>query len=324
VFEVYEYAVTQYDKASDEGGLFVEYINTFLKLKAEASGYPTWVSTSQDEDRFIDAFKASEGIFLDKDKIQPNAARRALAKLCLNSFWGKLCERNNRPRSKMITDPQELYRFLVTPGIEVMNLAIVSDSVCWASWRYAEEEEIPNLRHTNEVIGAYVTAGARMHLYKYLDKLRERALYCDTDSVLYIQDDEPPYIEYGDNLGDMTNELRPDEYIDEFVSGGPKNYAYRICNRGDASKDPKTVCKVRGITLNYSAIQSVCFDVLKQMILRGEPEVVTVRTEKKIKRKRTLGGCVTIVTEPEDKKYSITFLKRRRLGNNTSLPFGYK
>jgi len=324
VFEVYEYVVTQYDRQSGEGGLFVEYINSFLKLKAEASGYPMWVSSPEDEDRFINAFYTSEGILLDKNEIRLNAARRALAKLFLNSFWGKLTERNNRTRSKMITDPQELYRFLVMPGIEVVNLMIASDQVCWASWRYAEEEKIPSLRHTNEVIGSYVTTGARIHLYKYLDKLQERALYCDTDSVLYIQDDDKPIlIECGDNLGDMTNELKPNEFIDEFVSGGPKNYAYRICNR-DASKESKTVCKVRGITLNYSSVQVVKFDMLKQMILKGEPEVVMVHTKKKIKRKREPGGCVSIITEPEDKMYRITFLKRRRQADNTSLPFGYK
>ena len=38
VFEVYEYEVTQYDPTTGQGGLFVEYINTFLNLKAEASG----------------------------------------------------------------------------------------------------------------------------------------------------------------------------------------------------------------------------------------------------------------------------------------------
>ena len=46
--EVFEYAVTQYDRATGEGGLFVEYINTFLKLKTEASGYPSWVLTPSD------------------------------------------------------------------------------------------------------------------------------------------------------------------------------------------------------------------------------------------------------------------------------------
>ena len=43
VYEVYEYEVTPYDPTTGQGGLFVEYINTFLKLKAEASGYPSWV-----------------------------------------------------------------------------------------------------------------------------------------------------------------------------------------------------------------------------------------------------------------------------------------
>jgi hypothetical protein len=41
--EVYQYEVTQYNPDTSDGGLFVEYINTFLKLKAEASGYPSWV-----------------------------------------------------------------------------------------------------------------------------------------------------------------------------------------------------------------------------------------------------------------------------------------
>jgi len=46
--EVYgfsEYQATKYDPTTDQGGLFVEYINTFVKLKAEASGYHSWVRT---------------------------------------------------------------------------------------------------------------------------------------------------------------------------------------------------------------------------------------------------------------------------------------
>ena len=53
VFEVYEYEVTQYDPTTGQGGLFVEYINNFLKLKTEASGYPSWVRTPEDDDSYI-------------------------------------------------------------------------------------------------------------------------------------------------------------------------------------------------------------------------------------------------------------------------------
>jgi hypothetical protein len=39
--ELYQYEDTKYNPATGDGGLFVEYINTFLKLKAEYSGYPS-------------------------------------------------------------------------------------------------------------------------------------------------------------------------------------------------------------------------------------------------------------------------------------------
>jgi hypothetical protein len=237
-------------------------------------------------------------------------------------MWGKLTERNSRVRTKMISDPRELYRFLVMPGIEVMNLLFSSDDVVWASWRFIAEEKIPCLRHTKEFLGAFVASAARMHLYSYLDHLQENALYCDTDSVFYIQrEDEPMLIECGDKLDDMTDDLKPGECTSEFVSAGPKNYAYRICERGGKEK---TACKVRGITLNYSASRCVNFDVIKDMILNGRPDdTVTAHTDKKIKRKKR-GAGVSVVTEPEDKIYRISFLKRQRLSDNTSVPFGYK
>ena len=102
----------------------------------------------------------------------------------------------------MISDPHELYRFVATPGIEVATLTFASDDVVWASWRFIAEEDIPNLRHTNEVIGAYVTDGARLHLYSYLDKLQERMIYCDTVSFLFVQPrDEQPLVETGVTRG---------------------------------------------------------------------------------------------------------------------------
>jgi len=87
----------------------------------------------------------------------------------------------------MISDPHQIYIFLATPGIKFANLMFARDDVVWASWRFMAEERIQNIRHTNEVIGAYVIAGTRLHLYWYLDRLHERALYCDTDSIMFVQ-----------------------------------------------------------------------------------------------------------------------------------------
>jgi hypothetical protein len=78
----------------------------------------------------------------------------------------------------------------------------------------------------------------------------------------------------------MTSELKPGEFIEEYVSGRPKNFAYTTVNSMTGKQ--KTVCKVKGITLNYCALQLVNFDKIKDMILKGDDkETVTDHTAKK-------------------------------------------
>ena len=64
----------------------MNYMNTFLKLKAESSGYPGWVRNHEDEDRYVESFWQSEGISLDRECIKFKAAKRDVAKLCLNTI----------------------------------------------------------------------------------------------------------------------------------------------------------------------------------------------------------------------------------------------
>jgi hypothetical protein len=61
--------------------------------------------------------------------------------------------------------------------------------------------------------------------------------------------------------------------------------------------------------MNYTASQLVKYNVIRDMILKGESDAVNVHTEK-IKRKkngRTEGGsaCVSLIMELEDKIYTI-------------------
>jgi len=60
----------------------------------------------------------------------------------------------------------------------------------------------------------------------------------------------------------------------------------------------------------------VNFEKIKE-ILSKDDETVIVRTENKIKRKKIDGG-VYLISEPEDKTYRLSFLKRRHLNDNTS------
>ena len=88
-------------------------------------------------------------------------------------------------------------------------MAFAGDEVFCLSWKLSAEKCVPNLPQTNEVVGAYVTACARIYLYSDLNRIQENAIYCDTDSVIFIQPSAEPWpIATGENLGDMQSELK--------------------------------------------------------------------------------------------------------------------
>ena len=39
------------------GGLFTEYVNTFLKIKQENSGYPNWCQNENDKIKYIQDYE---------------------------------------------------------------------------------------------------------------------------------------------------------------------------------------------------------------------------------------------------------------------------
>ena len=46
VYEVWQYdTITKYDPSTGDGVLFAQYINTFMKIRMEASGYPSQCNT---------------------------------------------------------------------------------------------------------------------------------------------------------------------------------------------------------------------------------------------------------------------------------------
>ena len=102
---------TQYKKETGKGGIFAEYINCFLKLKQEASGWPAWCRIEEDKLRYITLYKENEGILLDNAKIEKNPGLRSLAKLCLNSFWGKFGQRLNFTQSTFIHESESTKYF---------------------------------------------------------------------------------------------------------------------------------------------------------------------------------------------------------------------
>ena len=327
IYEVYHWKeTTQYNPHTGQGGLFAPYINTFLKYKQEASGWPDWCQTLSDKERYVQQYEAHEKIHLDKENIEKNPGLRSLAKLCLNSFWGKFGENLRKPQTAFIHDneAEKFIQMVTSPDKEVTNFHIVADDIIQVEWKDKKESQDEDLK-TNIFLATFTTCWARLELYKVLDKLGRRVLYFDTDSIIYVSRPgqyDPPL---GDYLGELTSELGcgdvgckdntcdGEHWITELISGGPKNYAY--CTNND-----HTTCKVRGFTLNHKNAQLVNFNTIKELIVDSAMEFITITNPSKISREKY---GQKIYNRPENKDYRMVYTKRVLLEDLDTLPYGY-
>ena len=300
-----------------ETGLFADYVNTWLKIKQESAGWPRWCQTSEQKAQYVRNYKEKEGI--DLTNVAPNPGKKQVAKLMLNSFWGKFGERTNKPKVEQITRPSELFRVMTGGTNDLQDLRVCTSDVLEVKYKQISDNDEPSVK-TNIFVACFTTCWARLKLYSYLHRLKERVLYYDTDSVIYTCKSDQQPIEIGDFLGEMTDELDGDS-IAEFISGGAKNYGYRTVGG-------KVCCKVRGFTLNVRGREKLNFDTMKQHILTtlhpdeddDEDEgVITVTNPHYFKRDPV---AKKIKLDIQKKQYRLVFDKRVLQGV-TSVPYGY-
>lgn len=213
--------------------------------------------------------------------------------------------------TEIVDDYATFLDLLSSDEQEVMHLHFINESRVEMRWRYTKDF-IQCSDKTNVVVAAYTTAQARLKLYEYLEQLGKRVLYCDTDSIVFTTKGDEPEPSTGDYLGDLTNE-EPDHVITGFVTGGPKNYAYIRDNS-------TTVCKVRGITLNYKNALAINYHVVKNMVTGAKLEDVVVNDGFQIVRNRNTSE---LLTTQRSKTYKLVFDKRVLADNYMSFPYGY-
>ena len=235
----------------------------------------------------------------------------------LNSFWGKFGERTNKSKVLQLKQPHELFNILTDGANHVQTLRICNEDILEVVYKQTEANDMPNPK-TNIFIACFTTCWARLKLYSYLHRLQKQVLYYDTDSVIYARKEGQPQIETGDFLGEMTDELDGDT-IQEFVSGGAKNYGYQTVGG-------KFCCKVRGFTLNVRGRERLNYNSMKEHILETleeeEPaEAIVVTNPNHFHRDQTLKK---LKLTKQDKKYRLVFDKRViDVDTKRSYPFGY-
>ena len=108
-------------------------------------------------------YKDKEGIELDRDAIEYNAGARTVWKQILNNLWGKMGQRPNRPKTKVMADPKYYFELLTIAGVEVTNVNLVNDEVVEMFYTM-KDPFVKAAGNTNVVLAAFTTAQARNKL----------------------------------------------------------------------------------------------------------------------------------------------------------------
>jgi len=322
ILEIYE--VLHYPQTSKT--LFVEYVNTFLKVKQENSDWPDkYKDDEAGKQNYIREYKEKENIELEYAKVQDNPVLRSIAKLMLNSFWGKFAQRPNLKKTTIVTNYNQLHELISNEKIEIKGQFLVEEDTLMVSHEMKTDEDCKP-GNTSIVIASFVTAYARISLYRQIALIeRDRAgrlLYMDTDSLLFTTRANEYTPECGNYLGQMTCEIEKDFGKDakctRFASTGPKSYGYEVTLPDDTNR---TIMKMKGIRLSAQILDDFNFQRLFSM---AEGYTCDNPSSTKFPQMQFRSDRHHVLqTFYMDKAFRVVSTKRIVRGNET-YPFGYK
>jgi G:T-mismatch repair DNA endonuclease (very short patch repair protein) len=300
------YRVLEFNEG--DSSLFKGYVSEFLAMKIHASGFSKNIKTEEDQDIFIKECEEKFGIIIDKDKMIPNKAKRSIAKLCANNLWGRFSLRNLLTKVVITDSPEKLRELLDDKKIQVCSVYMLTEETVLITYEpkieFLDENDTSNM-----ILSLWTTSKARLFLLKALQKVANREdcqlLYCDTDSILFVhpENDNPLQSEQKGHLGELCNEFSSNQIIEEYISGGAKQYSLKILNLETGKRE--YILKVRGFTLN-SDVQntSLCYETFKSSVLKyaenGEIGTISVSYPRFIRPTIKTG---TIVSTPMVKVY---------------------
>ena len=315
------YSALEYKKYT---GLMKDYVEFFLKIKIQNNKH----YTPEECDRINQSHQnLGLDIKIQSEDTCKNPGMKALAKLCLNSLWGKFGQRTQLDNYDFMTEWNKLLIKMTDEKVKTKSWHIINESC--VELRYTEDINYDvEPEYGSEITAAFTTANARIRLMSmllWLDK--SQLVYCDTDSVIFIYDknnpkhkypsndaeDLPHNIRFGDALGEWENEFGNDEWIDEIVVGGAKSYSYKT-NKG------KIVVKQKGITLDKANSKIFTFEMVRDIVLND----IKVESEKRFQF-----GWNNKSKDIETKYVSRTVrqtvnTKREVLPNYDTLPIGHQ
>ncbi|KAL3080193.1 hypothetical protein niasHS_013865 [Heterodera schachtii] len=284
-----------YEQWSDQ--IFKEYV----RLMVEASGFPDRIQNEQQKQTFAEEYMRQYNVQLDLSRVNKNAGLRFIAKLMLNSLWGKFSMRNELGENRVITKPQEFYKLALDHKVEIYAIIPLSDDVIRVSYK-TKKNFVDEHSSSNIMLSLWTTSRARLKLLDSMQQVHDtegaELLYTDTDSVIVKHRRGVEPLQTGEFLGQMSEEYTGYS-IKSFVCGGAKQYALKMVD--ERTGEIRYVQKIRGITFDVQNSQALQFEHFRQKVLNygRQGEVPAVFSYDKIQPTR----ASQIVTREQLKRY---------------------
>ena len=244
---VYIYEIWHWNSWCDN--VFKDYIKTFYKTKICASGFPSSCVTDAEKQEYVENINRQENWALKVHDIKKNKGLRTISKALLNSLWGKLAERLVHDKIKYTGKPSDLQKLLTSSLNKLKQINVVNEDMVRLVYEESIENACPKI-FQNIAVAGYVTSYARLHLFEILIKLGKNLCYCDTDSGIFrwpVDKELKDTLQIGTTLGLLTNELKDGDYIEKFLSIGPKSYGYK-CKSGAQKIAMKGIMQTSGVS----------------------------------------------------------------------------
>ena len=136
------YEVWHFDKISVD--LFKGYIRRFMKIKLQSGKYD--FKTDKEKKEFKDKIKKS--LHIDIEKFKYNPGLRFIAKLCLNSLWGKFSQRTNMSQTEYVTEVSEFYEIILDDKLDNLNVQFINDEMVQMTYNF-KDQFVDNSKNTN-------------------------------------------------------------------------------------------------------------------------------------------------------------------------------
>ena len=287
--EIYE---CHYFEQSDF--ILKDFIKTLACLRFQNSDLFSDCTTFKEKQSYCDYLNKqtnfNEPFVLNVQDIHYNKSKQFMYKKMMNSIFGKLEQRSDKPKTVYVTSQEEIEQYYFSDSI-ITSIFCLNENLCELEIK-TDNEKLPPNRENNSYIGGELVALGRILIYKTIQQidLIGKVFYVDCDSCYFtlpITTKMP--LEISDCFGAFKN-VYPGEIL-SFFCIAPKNYAITFKAENNQVKH---VTKIKGLSLSSfyleNEINSATFNFFLSKYLNDEIEkkqIAQIRCRKDKKTQKT-------------------------------------